>query len=114
MSSLSPDRCSSFVRAVRPVPSFSNRRHKRKRFLSCFLVSAPFFCSTAPQAFFAKGQWWFEEKEDQTNIRWTYTFTAKGALTAALLTLFVRSQWTGYMKVCLENTRRHFAPGPIP
>ena len=52
MSSLSPDRCSSFVRAVRPVPSFSNRRHKRKRFLSCFLVSAPFFCSTAPQAFF--------------------------------------------------------------
>jgi hypothetical protein len=60
----------------------------------------------------AKGKWWFEEKEGQTNIRWTYTFTAKGALTAALLTFFVRSQWTGYMKVCLENTRGHFAPRP--
>src|SRR6266849_605002 len=42
---------SFFVRSEKPVSSFSNRRHKRKRFLSCFLVSAPFFCSTAPAGF---------------------------------------------------------------
>jgi hypothetical protein len=58
----------------------------------------------------AKGQWWFEEKDGQTDIRWASTFTGRGAVTAALLTLFVRSQWTGYMKVCLENTRHHFDP----
>ena len=56
----------------------------------------------------AEGQWWFEERQGQTHIRWTYTFTAKGAVTAILLLLFVKSQWTGYMRVCLDNTRRHF------
>lgn len=33
----------------------------------------------------AKGQWWFEEKDGQTNIRWTYAFKAKGPVTASLL-----------------------------
>jgi hypothetical protein len=56
----------------------------------------------------AKGRWWFGEKDGRTNIRWTYTFKARGAVTAALLTLFGRSQWAGYMKACLESTRRHF------
>lgn len=56
----------------------------------------------------AEGQWWFEERQGETHIRWTYTFTAKGAVTAILLLLFVKSQWTGYMRVCLENTQRHF------
>ena len=56
----------------------------------------------------AVGQWWFEEGGGQTRVRWTYTFTAKGTVTAILLWLFVRSQWTGYMRVCLDNTRRHF------
>lgn len=57
----------------------------------------------------AEGQWWFEERQGQTHIRWTYTFTAKGAVTAILLLLFVKSQWSGYMRVCLENTRQHFS-----
>jgi hypothetical protein len=35
---------------------------------------------------------------------------AHRAVTTTLLNLFVRSQWVGYMKVCLENPRRHFDP----
>jgi hypothetical protein len=56
----------------------------------------------------AAGQWWFEERQGQTHIRWTYTFMAKGPVSAMLLALFVKSQWAGYMSVCLENTRQHF------
>jgi hypothetical protein len=56
----------------------------------------------------AEGQWWFEERQSQTHIRWTYTFTANSAITAIPLWFFVRLQWAGYMRVCLENTRRHF------
>jgi hypothetical protein len=43
----------------------------------------------------AEGQWWFDESQGQTHIRWTYTFTANGAVTAILLSLFVKSQWAG-------------------
>ena len=57
----------------------------------------------------AEGQWWFEERQGQTHIRWTYTFTANGAITAIPLWFFVRLQWAGYMRACLENTRRHFS-----
>jgi Polyketide cyclase / dehydrase and lipid transport len=56
----------------------------------------------------AEGQWWFEERQGQTHVRWTYTFAARGPLTSILLLLFVKSQWSGYMRVCLENTRSHF------
>jgi hypothetical protein len=41
-----------------------------------------------------------------THIKWRYEFTAKGRVTAVLLSLVVRTQWAGYMRVCLENTRR--------
>jgi hypothetical protein len=56
----------------------------------------------------AAGQWWFEQRQMETHIRWTYTFTARGPMTAIALLIFVRSQWTGYMRVCIENTRQHF------
>lgn len=56
----------------------------------------------------AKGQWWLKENNGSTHIRWSYTFTAKGAVAALILVLFVRTQWVGYMRVCLENTRKRF------
>ena len=55
----------------------------------------------------AKGQWWFNPDSEVTYIKWRYEFTAKGRVTAVLLSLFVRTQWAGYMRVCLENTRRY-------
>jgi len=55
----------------------------------------------------AKGQWWFNADSEVTHIKWSYEFTAKGRVTAVLLSLFVRTQWAGYMRVCLENTRRY-------
>jgi hypothetical protein len=62
----------------------------------------------------AKGQWWFNADNGLTHIKWSYAFTAKGPFTAVLLSLFVRSQWAGYMRVCLGNTRRHFADAGRP
>lgn len=56
----------------------------------------------------ARGQWWFDDRGRQTHVRWTYTFTAKSALTAILLRLFSQFQWAGYMRVCLVNTHAHF------
>ena len=55
----------------------------------------------------AKGQWWFNADSEVTHIKWRYEFTAKGRVTAVLLSLFVCTQWAGYMRVCLENTRRY-------
>jgi hypothetical protein len=56
----------------------------------------------------ARGQWWFSSVEGGTSVRWTYTFRAKGMLTKLPLTLFARTQWTGYMDVCLKNVVAHF------
>lgn len=56
----------------------------------------------------ADGQWWFDESGRQTNVRWTYTFEARGPITALLLQVFARFQWAGYMRVCLQNTHAHF------
>jgi hypothetical protein len=55
---------------------------------------------------FATGEWWFERDGAGSHLRWTYTFHAKGRLTAALLTFFVRMQWQGYMRGCILNTGR--------
>ncbi|UFZ03490.1 SRPBCC family protein [Bradyrhizobium ontarionense] len=57
----------------------------------------------------ATGQFWFEATEGGTRVRWTYTFHAKNRLTRLPLTLFVKSQWNGYMDVCLRNIIKHFA-----
>ncbi|MER9972206.1 hypothetical protein, partial [Mesorhizobium sp. M0060] len=47
-----------------------------------------------------------------TRVKWTYTFQAKNRLTKFLLTLFVKSQWKGYMDVCLANVIELFAALP--
>lgn len=59
---------------------------------------------------FATGEWWFERDGSGTKLRWTYTFHAKGRLTAALLALFVRLQWQGYMRGCIFNTGKIACP----
>jgi hypothetical protein len=60
----------------------------------------------------ARGQFWFEEANGGTKLKWTYTFHAKNLLTKLPLTLFVKSQWKGYMDVCLTNVIAHFAGAP--
>lgn len=57
----------------------------------------------------ARGQFWFDSTAEGTNIKWTYTFRAKNALAKIPLMLFVKSQWKGYMDVCLANVIKHFA-----
>ncbi len=51
-----------------------------------------------------RGQWWVEPRNGRTHVRWTYTFIPKGPVSALMLHLFVRMQWAGYMRVCLQNT----------
>lgn len=60
----------------------------------------------------ATGQWWFAADGAATKVRWTYTFAAKGWLSSRLLPIFARLLWAGYMRVCLDNTQRHFANQP--
>lgn len=57
-------------------------------------------------AHFATGEWWFRGEGDGTHVRWTYTFHAKGPVTAVLLALFIRLQWKGYMRGCIVQTGR--------
>jgi len=60
----------------------------------------------------ACGQFWFEPADGGTKVKWTYTFRAKNHLAKLPLTLFVKSQWNGYMDVCLTNVVEHFANSP--
>ncbi|NZA25461.1 SRPBCC family protein [Luteimonas sp. SJ-92] len=61
----------------------------------------------------ARGQFWFEPADGGTKVKWTYTFQAKNRFARLPLTLFVKSQWKGYMNVCLANLVEHFAEPPI-
>lgn len=54
----------------------------------------------------AIGQWWFEEKENKTSVRWRYTFHARNALTAVLLFPFVKVFWNGYMRVGMQTIKQ--------
>lgn len=57
----------------------------------------------------ARGQFRFVPAEGGTDVRWTYTFRARNRLAKFPLTLFVKTQWRGYMDVCLRNVVRHFS-----
>lgn len=57
----------------------------------------------------ARGEFWFEAADRGTKVRWTYTFNARNRLLKLPLTLFVKSQWKGYMDVCLANVVKYFA-----
>lgn len=52
----------------------------------------------------ARGQWWFEDRDGRTHVRWTYTFTPKGRIRGLLLRMFARTQWAGLMRLCMRNT----------
>ncbi len=62
----------------------------------------------------ARDQFWFEEADGGTKARWTYTFHAKNRFAKLPLTLFVNSQWKGYMDVCLANIVQHFTGPSAP
>jgi Polyketide cyclase / dehydrase and lipid transport len=53
-----------------------------------------------------KGEWTFTEVPEGTLVTWTYTFTAKNALTAIPMSGITQVLWRGYMNVCLENTAK--------
>jgi len=48
----------------------------------------------------ATGEWWFKRDGNATELRWTYTFQGKNIFTSWPLSLFARTQWAGYMRVC--------------
>lgn len=54
----------------------------------------------------AEGQWWFEEHNNGTKVRWTYTFHPRSWFSAIPLAMFVRTQWLGYMGTCIMNAQR--------
>ncbi|WP_180902532.1 SRPBCC family protein [Martelella soudanensis] len=62
----------------------------------------------------ARGEFWFEQADGGTKTKWTYTFQAKNGLAKLPLLLFVKSQWKGYMEVCLANIVAHFASAAAP
>lgn len=53
------------------------------------------------------GQWWFTPDEGGTHVTWTYTFTARSALTQPLLRMFALLLWRGYMQVAMRETNMH-------
>lgn len=58
----------------------------------------------------ARGEWTFKAAPGGTQVNWTYTFTAKNALTAVPLSAITQVLWRGYMDVCLENSIRLMTP----
>jgi hypothetical protein len=56
----------------------------------------------------ANGQFWFEQRDGDVYVKWTYTFVARNRLLKLPLFLFVKTQWKGYMAVCMNNIVRHF------
>lgn len=60
----------------------------------------------------ARGEFWFEVAEAGTKVKWTYTFRAKNRFTKLPLMLFVKSQWKGYMDVCVANIVANYTSTP--
>lgn len=54
----------------------------------------------------ARGDWTFTAAPGGTEVKWTYTFTAKSAVAAIPLSAIAQLLWRGYMDVCLENSIR--------
>lgn len=86
--------------------------HDRPSYFA-YRVSNPSF-ALKHLMFEARGQFWFERDNGGTRVRWTYTFRAKNLVARLPLALFVRTQWKGYMDVCLANIARWFtAQSPV-
>ena len=61
----------------------------------------------------ARGEFWFERAGTRTQMTWTYSFEPKNVLSRIPLSLFVSTQWKGYMDVCLKNVVAHFSASPL-
>ena len=48
------------------------------------------------------GRWEFAAMPGGSRLTWTYTFTTRGALSAALIAPFVRTVWGRYMAQCAD------------
>jgi hypothetical protein len=59
-------------------------------------------------------RWWFAEDGAATKVCWRYTFKAKGWLSSRILPILAHLLWSGYIRVCLYNTQRHFEVGSEP
>lgn len=59
-----------------------------------------------------RGQWWFTPTEGGTQVKWTYTFTARSRLTQPILAVFARLLWRGYMRVAMRETRTQLEGQP--
>jgi Polyketide cyclase / dehydrase and lipid transport len=57
----------------------------------------------------ARGEWTFSPAPGGTLVTWTYTFTAKNAVTAMPLSGITKILWRGYMDVCLKNSKHLMA-----
>jgi len=57
----------------------------------------------------ASGVWHFQELGPHTEVRWTYTFFARGRIAALPLRLFAHVLWRGYMDRCLHNSAMHLS-----
>jgi Polyketide cyclase / dehydrase and lipid transport len=57
----------------------------------------------------ARGEWTFSPAPGGTLVTWTYTFTAKNAVTALPLSGITKILWRGYMDICLKNSKRLMA-----
>ena len=82
--------------------------HYRRATYFAYRVSDPSF-SLRHLMVEARGEFWFEERDGGTQVRWTYTFVAKNRFAKLPLTLFVATQWKGFMAVCMANVGKHFA-----
>lgn len=52
-----------------------------------------------------RGQWWFTPDEQDTRVKWTYTFTARSRFTQPVLIAFVSLLWRGYMRGALREIK---------
>lgn len=52
-----------------------------------------------------RGQWWFTPDEQDTRVKWTYTFTARSRFAQPVLMAFVSLLWRGYMRGALREIK---------
>jgi hypothetical protein len=80
--------------------------HDRPAYFAC-RVSDPSFALKHLMTE-ARGEFWFTSANGGTQVKWTYSFGARNWLAKIPLTLFVKTQWKGYMDVCLANVIKYF------
>jgi Polyketide cyclase / dehydrase and lipid transport len=57
----------------------------------------------------ARGEWIFSSAPGGTLVTWTYTSTAKNAVSLLPLSAITKILWRGYMDICLKNSKHLMA-----